>query len=390
MKNLAFLIFIILYPIMSVAQHQSIENINNLSFELLQQINKAEGQKNIFISAYSISNAMAMTYLGAKDNTKTELENVLFPKHKNKVAIDLKKLNETLSLNRSIELYSANNIWLSNKLTVKKRFENDLNDIFQAQIQKANFSDKQGVEQARQNINQWVEEKTKNKIKDFIAPGVLDESTVIVLVNAVYYYAKWKVQFEETDIYKDNFTNIDKNELLTEFMRSILSIPYYNNSEVEAVEIPYENDEASLIIILPNDFENFSEKLDYQYFRKIVDGFSKKSVKLSIPKFKQESEYNLVEYFKNMGINDLFTSKADLSGFTGDKDIHISKVLHKAIIEINESGTEASAATAVIGSRSVSGNKDMVIFKADKPFYYFIKENSTGVILFAGSFVDVE
>jgi serpin B len=372
------------------AQQNSVKNINELSFNLLQQINKTEGQKNIFISAYSIYNAMAMTYLGAKDETKTEIENVLFPAHDANVAEDLKELNESLSFNRKIELYSANNIWIKQNIEIKKRYLKSVKGIFDADIQKANFSDKQGVEQARNNINQWVDVKTKNQIKDFISKGVLDESTVFVLVNAVYYYAKWKVQFEEKNTYQDEFKSIDNDRIKTMFMHLVFSAPYYKNNELSAIEIPYEDDEASFIIVLPENFETFAQKMDDKYFEKIIKGFKNKKVNLSIPKFKKESEFDMVEYFKNMGLNSLFGSKADLSGITGDKDIRISNILHKAVVEINESGTEASAATAVIGSRSVSGNKETVVFKADKPFFYFIRENSTGTILFAGSFLSVE
>jgi serpin B len=389
MKNLTLLLLIFL-PFMINAQKNSVKNINELSFNLLQQINKTEGQKNIFISAYSIYNAMGMTYLGAKDETKTEMENVLFPIHNTDIAEDLKKLNESLSFNRKIEFYSANNMWIKQNIEIKKRYSKAVKGIFDADVQQANFSDKQVVEQARQNINQWVEEKTKNQIKDFISKGVLDESTVFVLVNAIYYYAKWKIQFEEKNTYQDEFKSIDNNNVKTMFMHSVFSIPYYKNNELTAIEIPYENNEASFIIILPDDFETFAQKMDNKYFEKIITGFKNKNVNLSIPKFKKESEYDLVEYFKNMGLNSLFSSKADLSGITGNKDIRISNILHKAVIEINESGTEASAATAVIGSRSVSGNKETVIFKADRPFFYFIRENSTGTILFAGSFVSVE
>ncbi len=385
-----FFIPIILFPFMITAQKNSVKNINKLSFELLKQINKADGNKNVFISAYSISNAMAMTYTGAKAETKTEMENILFPNSENTIAQDLKALNDALSFNRAIELYSANNIWIRQNIEVKKRFTKNLKLNFNADIGKANFSNPEGVEKARNDINTWVEEKTKNNIKDFLAKGILDESTVIVLVNAVYYHAQWKNRFEEKNTYQDIFHTIAGNEVKTDYMRSVLTIPYYKNNELAAVEIPYENNEASFIIVMPDNFENFAHKFDAQYFEKITQNFNNKKVSLTIPKFKEESEYELIEYFKNMGMSKLFSSQADLSGIAGSKDIKISNIIHKAIIEINESGTEASAATAVIGSRSVAGSNDVVVFKANRPFFYFIKEKSTGVLLFAGCFVAAE
>ncbi|MCF6240588.1 MAG: serpin family protein [Bacteroidales bacterium] len=386
MKVLSF-ILLILFPLMINAQKNSVKNINNLSFELLKQINKANGNKNIFISAYSISNALAMTYIGAKAETKTEMENILFPNNENTIPQDLKALNDALSFNRKIELYSANNIWIKQNMDIKKSFTKNLKINFNADIRQANFSTTDGIEKTRNDINTWVEEKTKNNIKDFLTKGILDESTVIVLVNAVYYYAQWKNRFEEKNTYQDNFYTIDGGKVKTNYMRSVLTIPYYKNNELTAIEIPYENNEASFIIVMPDNFENFAKKFDIQYFERITQRLENKKVRLSIPKFKEESEYELIEYFKNMGMTKLLSSQADLSGISGNKDIKISNIIHKAIIEINESGTEASAATAVIGSRSVTGSKEVEIFKANRPFFYFIKEKSTGVLLFAGSFV---
>lgn len=386
MKSILFILLII-FPFMMNAQKNSVKNINKLSFELLQQINKADGNKNVFISAYSVLNALSMTYMGAKAETKTEMENILFPNHENSIPEDFKVLNEALSFNKEIELYSANNIWIKQNMDIKKRFAKNLKLYFNADIGKANFSNTEGIEKARKDINTWVEEKTKNNIKDFLAQGVLDESTVIVLVNAVYYHAQWKNRFEEKNTYQDIFHTIAGNEVKTDFMRSVLTIPYYKNNELEAVEIPYENNEASFIIVMPDDFEGFSKKLDINYFNTIIRKLENKKVRITIPKFKEESEYELIEYFKNMGMNKLFSSQADLSGISINKDIRISNIIHKAVIDINESGTQASAATAVIGSRSVAGSNDVVVFKANRPFFYFIKEKSTGVLLFAGCFV---
>ena len=369
------------------AQQNAVQNINKLSFKLLQEIHKAEGNKNILISAYSISNAMAMTWLGTKGESKEELQKTLFPYSEKDVAQDIYRLNEALSFNRNIELYTANNMWLSKNYEAKKRFEKSLQEYFSAKIHYADFQTKEGVEKARLDVNQFVEKATKENIKDFIAEGVLDESTVMVLVNAVYYYAKWKTAFDEKNTFDDVFKTIDQTEKNIAFMHTVLTSGYYKNNELTAIELAYENSEASFIIILPDDFQEFTRKLNQKYFNVITTGFKNKSLNISIPKFKEEGDYELIEYFKNMGINKLFGSQADLSGISGNKDIKISHIIHKAIIDVNESGTEASAATAVIGSRSVSSANETIRFKADRPFFYFIKEKSTGTVLFSGCFV---
>jgi len=384
-KRFLFILLIVSMNNIS-AQHTAVKNINNLSFKLLQRIRKTEGNKNILLSAYSINNALALTYLGAKNETKTEMQQIIFPYSEKNVPEEVKKLNDNLSFNRNLKLYSANNIWINEQEQIKKRFAKDVQEYFGASIQKADFSNKENIEKTRQKINFWVEQKTENKIKDFIEKGVLDESTVIVLVNAIYFYAKWKFQFDEHNTFADNFYDIYKNTTQTDFMHSVLSIDYYNNQELAAISIPYEHNEASLIIVLPDDFISFVYKMDNNYFEKILSGFQKRKVNLSIPKFKQQSNYDLIEYFRNMGLVHLF-SNADLSGISGTKDTKVSNIIHQAVIDINESGTEASAATAVIGSRSVSANNEQVIFNANRPFFYFVRENNTGTLLFSGLFL---
>ncbi len=386
-KNIFTFIFI-LSSFMLTSQNNNLNNnINGLSFNLLKTINSENG--NVLISAYSISNALALTYMGAKDSTKLEMEKVLFPKAHKSVNKGFYDLNESLGLNKNLQLFSANAIWLENTYNLEKEYVRVISEDFKSEVNKANFSGERGREKARKEINSWVEKKTKEKITDFIKPRLLSESTTLVLVNAIYFFGNWHVKSPKAHSYNGEFKLSQEKVAETEYMTDTIELFYYTDELLNAVEIPYEDGEASMIILLPKDASiNLSASLNNQYFNKLLKNLKKEKVDLHIPKFKLESEYELSKYLKDMGLVSLFNSSADFSGITGKKEIHISNVLHKAVIEVNESGTVASAATAIITTRSAVVGKvtKPILFKADHSFIFLIHEKSTGTILFSGNF----
>jgi len=387
MTKIILITVFIFSQIMLTAQKDNVtESINNLSFSILKNINTEN--ENVLISAYSISNALAMTYIGAKDSTKLEMEKILFPYVNKSVNKDFYDLNESLGFNKKIELLTANAVWMENAYKLEKEYKNIISGDFKSEVNKANFSNNRGREKARKEINLWVEKKTKEKISDLIGPRVLTESTTLVLVNAIYFFSNWHVQFPKANTYKSEFKTSPKEITESEYMTDTLHLKYYTDELLSAVEIPYEDGEASMIVLLPNDASvNLSEFVNNQYFRKIYSGLKNEKVELHLPKFKLESDYELKKYLKEMGLSRIFNSSADFSGITGKKEIHISNVIHKAVIEVNESGTEASAATAVITTRSANVGKGIrpILFKADHPFIFLIREKSTGTILFMGN-----
>jgi serpin B len=386
-KSITIIIFV-LSTFMLTAQKNLPKSINSLSFNLLNKLNTEN--ENVLISAYSISGALALTYVGAKNETKSEMEKVLFPYIKNKVGSDFQTLNESLSFNKKLELLTANAIWLEKAYKLKKRYAKEISENFKSELNKADFVSVTGRDSARNEINRWVEEKTKEMITDFIPPDVLSASTTMVLVNAIYYLGKWNTAFPKQKSYKADFKSSKEKKVVCEFMKNTLNLTYYSDSLLRAVEIPYEDNEASLIVVLPkNKSTKLSGLLDNNYFGKIYRGFKNRKVELHLPKFKLESEYELNSYLKELGLKSAFDASADFSGITGKKEIHISNILHKAVMVLDESGTEASAATAVITSRSVSNNYTKpVLFKADYPFIFLIREKSTGTILFMGNLVE--
>lgn len=370
---------------MMTAQKNLPRSINKLSFKLLNKVNTEN--KNTFISAYSISAALALTYMGAKNETKAEMEKVLFPYIKTDVGSDFRVLNESLSFNKKLELLLANAVWLEKAYKPKKRYEKEISKDFKSELNKVDFLSSTGRESARKEINQWVETKTKEKITDFIPPDVLNASTTMILVNAVYFLAKWNTAFPEQNTYEADFKTGGKEKTVCKFINNTQYLPYYSDDLLRAVEIPYEDNEASLIVILAKKTdEELNGLVDYDYFSKLYRGLRRVKIDLQLPKFKIESEYELSSYLKELGLKSAFDSSADFSGITGKKEFHISNILHKAVMELDESGTEASAATAVLTSRSVSVGSTTrpILFKADHPFVFIIREKSTGTILFIG------
>ncbi len=387
MKKIILVSIFIFFYLMNIAQTKHIvKNINTLSFNLLKRINTEN--ENTLISAYSISSALAMTYAGAKDSTKLEMEKILFPNVDKSVNKDFYDLNESLSFNKKLELYSANALWLENSYKLEKEYRKLISYDFKSEVNTANFSSEKGRKKARNEINSWVEKTTKGMISDFIAPNVLSNSTMLVLVNAIYYFSKWNIKFPKENTYKGIFKTSQKDSSSCDYMTDTSNYSYYTDNLLSAIEIPYENNEASMIILLPkNPSENLSESINSLYFRKIYSSFKKEKLELHLPKFKLKSEYELNKYLIEMGLASIFNSSADFSGITGSKELFISNVIHKAAIELNESGTKASAATAVVVSRSaIVGNATKpTLFKADHPFMFLIRENSTGTILFMGN-----
>jgi serpin B len=169
-------------------------------------------------------------------------------------------------------------------------------------------------------------------------------------------------------------------------MNSRVNALYYEDESLQAIEIPYKKKEASMMVILPKENTKSAIKgIDYKYFTDITKSLELKRVKLSIPKFKMEVMYELKDIMMIMGMKTAFSRDADFSGITGGKDLTISKILHQSVIDVNESGTEASSSTAVISMRSTMVTKDIpIVFKADRPFLFLVKENGTNTILFMG------
>jgi serpin B len=384
MKNLLLALLSLLSINLLAQKNMSTQSINAFSFKLFELVN--DEQKNCFFSPYSVFGALSLTSVGAKKETQLEMLKALEIEEAKNAPEQFKNLTDEFKSNREIELLTANSIWLHKTLKLKKSFSKLSNEYYDAKCKNVDFDDDAKREEARKEINGWVEKQTKEMIKNFIRPGVLTDGTGMVLVNAVYFKALWETAFTKEETAPEKFLAASGKKINCQMMNSRVNALYYEDESLQAIEIPYKKKEASMMVILPKENTKSAIKgIDYKYFTDITKSLELKRVKLSIPKFKMEVMYELKDFMMIMGMKTAFSRDADFSGITGGKDLTISKILHQSVIDVNESGTEASSSTAVISMRSTMVTKDIpIVFKADRPFLFLVKENGTNTILFMG------
>jgi len=367
---------------------------NYLSLELLQHLYNEE--KNIFFSPFSISTAFGMLYLGARNQTADQMKEVLgysFGHLSNdevnqQFGTVLREMSDVDS--NKYELNVANKLVTQQNFDILESYKQDLKKFFGTTIETADFVHNSIA--ATNAINDWVKTQTHDKIPKLLSQP-LDSSTRLVLLNAVYFKGIFTTKFLKNETIEEIFLNKGVNEVKKEMMRRDGE---FNYTEIESLnskllEIPYSGDDLSLNILLPNEKQGFNQlKNDLKDFAVIensIRNLRESEVHVTIPKFKIEAEYELKEQLSKLGMTQVFTSAADLSGINGKKDLEVSKIIHKAVVEVNEEGSEAAAATAIVikYSASIDPNKPKVYeFKADHPFMFFIRDNRNGMILFVG------
>ena len=372
-----------------------VKDNSDFGFDLYQELKEVEG--NLFFSPYSISTALAMTYAGARGQTEKEMAQVLhFSLKQELLHSSFSKLQSELNAIQNkgqIKLSIANSLWAQKSYKFLDTFIDLNKKYYSAGLNFVNFMTK--TEAAREKINIWVEDKTQQMIKELIKPGILNPLTRLVLCNAIYFKGDWLSQFDTTrTVDRDFYVSSDKT-IKVPMMNQKSDFRYKDFGEFCALELLYEGNDLSMIIFLPKEIDglaDFEKDLTNDTVKIWIDeliGTHKSEVLVSIPKFKTTCEFELSETLYDMGMPAAFSlPPADFSGMIGTKDLYISKVIHKAYVDVNEEGTEAAAATAVVMLKSVAVQP--LEFKADHPFIFLIRENQTGSILFIGRIVDPE
>jgi serpin B len=348
---------------------------------------KTEKDKNIFFSPFSIFTALAMTGEGAKNETALQIQQLLHLSSED--SIRQKGLEELItslnSLSTNFVLFTANALWVQKEYSLLNTFLNDCEKYYKAKIENLDFLAE--PELSRQTINQWVEENTKNKIKELVPKNLINTDTRLLLTNSIYFKAAWAKNFEEEDTKDGIFTTACGEKINVKMMQTKRHFPYTETSDAQILEMPYKNNEVSMIIILPKEGYNIESVSTESNLKKIVnhDIQAREKVMVFFPKFKIEATYSLADDLKNLGISTAFDDQADFSGMTGYKDLRINQVLHKTFIEVTEQGTEAAAAT-VVGMEAGSAPRNDIpkYFIANRPFIFAIKHRTTGAVLFMG------
>ncbi len=365
-----------------------VEANNQFAFDLYFKFK--DSNDNIFFSPYSISSALAMTYEGARGKTAEEMQKVLhLPDDKEKIHSDFIDTNKELNkANKSYNLSVANALWAQNDYKFLDEYFKIVEQYYGGKATNLDFVS--NTENSRVTINKWVENQTNNKIKNLIPQGVLDESTRLVLTNAIYFKANWSSQFYAENTRDEKFKLSSGKLIDSKMMHQTNSFNYGETSELQILEMNYQGNDLSMLIVLPKKDLN---SIDTLISIEKLDGWKKnmtnEEVSVTVPKFKFETKYFMAKTLKEMGMPTAFSMSADFSGMNGKKDLYIGNVIHQTFIEVAENGTEAAAATAVVQKYSMGPQQEQPkIFAADHPFIFIIQQRETGNILFLGRITD--
>lgn len=359
---------------------------NQFAFDLFKNVASGDKNANVFFSPVSISTALAMAYAGSQGETQKQMAQVLhFTGSQQEVASGFHTLMTSMSqpANNAYQLNIANALWAQKNTRFVAEFTNLMSTYYSGEFNSVNFGDAQ---QTLATINHWVAGKTANKIPQLLHPGDISALTRLVLTNAVYFKGDWTTPFVETLTQPENFTTGDGAQKQVPMMHRTGRMTYAQSSDLQMLELPYRGNEQSMLILLPragapDPWSNFTwEKL--QQLRKQM---TETKVILSLPRFKLEDRLSLAPSLSQMGMPDAFSRTANFSGITGESGWHISAVIHDAVIDVNEKGTEAAAATGVaISTLAMRREPEPVIFRADHPFLYMIVHKPSNSILFMG------
>ncbi|XP_067253598.1 leukocyte elastase inhibitor-like isoform X6 [Chanodichthys erythropterus] len=363
------------------------------SLNLFKKISGGNASGNVFYSPVSISSALAMVSLGARGNTAAQMFKVPGPKTEDQIHSSFNKfMSEMNKPGVPYVLNVANRLYGEQSYQFVEKFLNDAKRYYEAGLEKVDFKTKS--EAARVTINKWVEKKTQGEIKDLVPQGAVNAMTRLVLVNAIYFKGNWEKKFPK-EATRDAQFKINQNRTKPVKMmhqKDQFPLAFIPEMNCQVLELPYVGKNLSMLIILPNEMEDDTtglQKLEKALtYEKLMEwtkpsNMRQQEVRVSLPRFKMEEKYDMKSLLISMGMEDVFdTQKVNLSGMSSNNDLVLTKVIHKAFVEVNEEGTEAAAATgAIVAVRSLGP-----MFNADHPFLFFIRHNPSNAILFYGRF----
>jgi serine protease inhibitor len=354
------------------------------------------GQGNTFLSPYSVSNALAMTYAGARGATADEMAKALRfslpPARLHPAFATLIREINGADKKRASELYTANALWSQKGYPFVADFRRIGKDSYEAALEEVDF---QSVpETARRTINAWVERQTQDKIRDLLREGTLGRDTVLVLTNAIYFKGKWANRFVEHMTQPGDFElGARRTARNVPLMRQHARFRYLDGGAFQALELPYDAQEASMIVVLPRRADGLPDVEKTLTAARVAEWLSRMTVHdvdVTLPRFKVTATFDLNRPLVDLGMSRAFSRDgADFSGMVKAPPVFVSAVVHKAYVDVNEKGTEAAAATgATVVQLSARPPGSPAVFRADHPFFFLIRDSRTGSILFAGRLTD--
>jgi serpin B len=337
---------------------------------------------NIFFSPISIVTAFGMTYEGAQGVTAKEMEHAFdFEPDEQKRRADLADIQSSLNpSDKKFTLQLANALWLAQGFEPLQEYVNTVTTYYDSEVEVLDFTSSDAVN----TINGWVDNKTEGKIEELFKE--LDPNTRLVITNAIYFKGNWTMPFDKERTTDADFVTPQKTIQVPMMSRDDL-FNYTKDHMVEVVELPYQGDRLSMLIILPDHLVGMTpveDSLTIEKIQKWRNNLAEQRLLVQIPKFTLETEYDLKRILPDMQVHSAFSSSdADFSGISGSKGLFIEKAIHKAFVDVNEEGTEAAAATGISMLDSAPPT-----FRADHPFMFLIQDNETGNILFMGRMAD--
>jgi serpin B len=347
----------------------------------------AQEPANLFFSPYSLSTGLAMTYAGARGETAAQMAKTL---HLSLARDQLDPAIQSLVRHinggggsRPFELAVANALWAQRGLTYEADFLERLEQYYGAGLQLLDF--RADPEAARRAINTWVEQRTRAKIRELLAAGVVTRETELVLTNAVYFKGRWRHPFAKRLTEEGDFFRAEADKTRAPLMHQTARLPYSEGPDFQALELPYVGDELSLLVLLPKGRAGLPA-LERELRTALTVRTAPREVDVTLPRFRLTAKFKLNDALSALGMPLAFSGAADFSGMNGRGGIAISAVIHEAFVDVDEEGTEAAAATGVVVARALAKRPPSppVIFRADHPFLVAIREVKTGCILFLG------
>ena len=346
---------------------------NRFAVNLYEHLAKRGGEKNLVFSPYSISSALSMAREGARGKTADEMAKLLGQP-------GLADFAKAANTNGNVFL-DANRVWVQKDFPLLPDFLRTLETTYRAPAATVDFM--RDADGARREINTWTARQTRDRIRDLFAPGTLDADTRLVLTSAVYFYGKWANPFRPAETRPAPFTLSNGAKVQTDFMNRTGRYAYAETPSGQFLEMRYDGSGLAFDIFLPKA-GGALESPTPERLAAWTGALQERNVRVSIPKFRVESEFSLVPVLSAMGMPSAFTRAADFSGMNGRRDLFLSRVVHKAFVDVAEEGTEAAAATGIGVSLTSMPLNPEPVFLADRPFVFLIRDTRSGLVLFEG------
>jgi serpin B len=395
--EILILMVVLVLPVFSLAKEDSVSGENleseNVAFAIDLYKKQCTRSGNISWSPFSISASLAIAYAGAQGNTRKQMASALrFSLHQEdhnasfeSLWLTLKKLEDK----GGVSLDYANSLWPQKGFEILPEYREILKTYHGASVTSLDYQLQPG--EASQTINRWVEERTKGKIKDIIPPNAINSGTKMVLTNAICFRGDWEQKFEDDSTEDSEFFLSSDNSVKTRLMKRSGTFNYADTGSLQILEMSFAGGDLSMVALLPRERDGINlleADLSSDNFKLWKNKMVSTKVLVHFPKFEITSSFDLSEALVSIGMVDAFSSKdANFDGIArrNDSALYLSSVIHKAFVEVNEGGTQASASTSIMLSDGLSlSDPQIAVFRADHPLIFLIQENQTGTILFMG------